>query len=450
MLKETYAGLIKKALKMEQAGKGGTYAANPAVSFTRRAKAGDFDRWPNPEYNQSLDDVADVSKRIWKDKTEESWDSILHNLLDIADPSCVSHSINYAAVRMSSTFQDNHYSLRYDPAEDKIITGDEMENGGEYHPDSCTRHEMPSVPSVSTPMSIYQYLCGHVYGQDEAKKTAASLIWNHTRHIRRNVVFAGPTGCGKTEIWRQASKIYPHIRILDASRVTGDGWSGSSKVRNFFDGLTPREAEHTIYVLDEADKMFEPTVGRGGMNYSFVVQNELLRLLDGDEVYYPESKKDHLEELRLRTDGMSFVFLGSFEEMLKNKNASRKNSVGFGAAVESCDEVDYTSRFTPDDLVEYAGVRREIAGRIHAIVQLQPMTAEDYVRILHDPAMSPARKLSEQYGIEVSIDEETEQRLAEEAAASGMGVRFMGARLSQMLDEKLFEGCDAEEVVLEC
>lgn len=30
---------------------------------------------------------------------------------------------------------------------------------------------------------------------------------------KRNVLFAGPTGCGKTEIWRVLSQLYPNIKL---------------------------------------------------------------------------------------------------------------------------------------------------------------------------------------------------------------------------------------------
>lgn len=51
---------------------------------------------------------------------------------------------------------------------------------------------------------------------------------------KRNVLFAGPTGCGKTEIWRVLSQLYPNIQIVDGTMLTMEGWSGAFKLRDIF------------------------------------------------------------------------------------------------------------------------------------------------------------------------------------------------------------------------
>ena len=43
-----------------------------------------------------------------------------------------------------------------------------------------------------TPKLIYQYLGEHVYGQEEAKRGAAMLVYNHLQGHRRNMLVAGP------------------------------------------------------------------------------------------------------------------------------------------------------------------------------------------------------------------------------------------------------------------
>lgn len=66
-----------------------------------------------------------------------------------------------------------------------------------------------------TPKLIYQYLGEHVYGQEEAKRGAAMLVYNHLQGHRRNMLVAGPTGCGKTEIWRTLQKKFSFIKIIN-------------------------------------------------------------------------------------------------------------------------------------------------------------------------------------------------------------------------------------------
>lgn len=55
---------------------------------------------------------------------------------------------------------------------------------------------------------------------------------------KRNVLFAGPTGCGKTEIWRVLSQLYPNIQIVDGTMLTMEGWSGAFKLRDIFANMS--------------------------------------------------------------------------------------------------------------------------------------------------------------------------------------------------------------------
>lgn len=486
MLRETYRNLLTEALKHVAAGEGNVLVDNPAKTFTERAKNGDFIyTLDDMQYMQALADVNDLSKRIWGMKECQSWYFLLEKVLNIKKlhEGVITRVVQTLAVYCEDKLDEQKEDYVYDPIyniidydliadnddlssyesdvpsklteDDELLPFDEprelpKQPVKEEHSDKPSHRPVPTYHSLATPQDIYRFLDEHVYGQTKAKRAAASLIWNHAHKlIKRNILLAGPTGCGKSEIWRQASQIYPYIRIIDASHVSADGWTGNYKVRNFFDGLSKEEAEKTIYVLDEADKLFEPTFSAGGNNYSFLVQNELLKLLEGEDVIFPADTKNNTPELHLRTKNMSFVFLGSFETMLTEKNASVRKSLGFGADLRHT-SYNYDSIFTPDDLVEYAGVRREIAGRIHSIVQLQSMTADDYYAILQNPIISPVKALEDQYGILLSLDDVSRHQLAQQAADSHMGVRYMTARITEMLDDKLFNDCHTHEIMLSC
>lgn len=474
MLKDTYQYLLTRTLCQIAAGKGDETVENPALVFTRRAKNGDFDSWSDPEYNQSMKSVEVLSKRIWKSEPEQPWNTILRHLLRLSHLKNTNAIIDSFVQNSSYHFQPKTHAVYYDPVYDQIHYGnDEKDADDDYDaadldlyncddiwPDgTVTENDNPAklfsdriIPYtyIDTPQDLYLSLSQHIYGQENAKRAIASFLWTHARkHVHRNLIFAGPTGSGKTELFRQASQIYPHIRIIDASKLTAEGWSGGSKIRNIFDDLSKFEAERTIYVLDEADKLFEPTYGSHGTNYSYLVQNELLRLLDGDIVTFPADEKTKQKELTLDTSHMSFALLGSFETMLSAKNASIPKPIGFGAGNKQISS-DYNSIFTPDDLVTYAGVRREIAGRIHGIVQLQPMTEEDFYNILQNPSTSPVTKLEAQYGIQINIDDDSMHLLARQAEESRMGVRYMTARITEMLDQQLFKDCLNSNITLSC
>lgn len=255
---------------------------------------------------------------------------------------------------------------------------------------------------LSSPAKIYEYLDRRVYGQKEAKKAAAMLLWNHVNGRRQNVLFAGPTGCGKTEIFRQLAKLYPNIVIHNATSLTGTGWKGNTKVRNLFDGVDQDKMSHLVIILDEADKMFEDADDR---HYSYIVQNELLKVLEGDMVHFDGNPSNSEPALDIDTSNVSFVFLGSFDSMVRAKAVAvnKSRAIGFGAV--SSDELfdGYMSTFTQEDLVQYANVRCEIAGRIGNIVQLREMTEDDFYAILNDKRISPVRKLSDYYGVKLKM-----------------------------------------------
>ena len=288
-----------------------------------------------------------------------------------------------------------------------------------------------------TPKLIYQYLGEHVYGQEEAKRGAAMLVYNHLQGHRRNMLVAGPTGCGKTEIWRTLQKKFSFIKIINGPQLSCDGWKGSYHVKDIFLEEKPQMREHMIVVVDEADKLFEPMVGSGGTDFSRSIQNEFLKLIDGDQVtFVNEDNRKDPQTAKIDCRNISFVFCGSFE-MLRNNKEDRSSAIGFSSSTETA---DLTSEVTEEDLVLYGNIRREIAGRIDKIVMLQPLGADDFDQIMQSKnKISPVSQIAGQYGIEISLDEKTRRMLAEEASESQLGCRYIRSKIQGMLDDQIFE-----------
>ncbi|HCW24688.1 MAG TPA: hypothetical protein DGE19_01320, partial [Coprococcus sp.] len=82
--------------------------------------------------------------------------------------------------------------------------------------------------------------------------------------------------------------------------------------------------------LDEADKMFEDADDR---HYSYIVQNELLKVLEGDLVHFDGNPSNSEPALDIDTSNVSFVFLGSFDSMVRAKDVAvnKSRAIGFGA-----------------------------------------------------------------------------------------------------------------------
>lgn len=301
---------------------------------------------------------------------------------------------------------------------------------------------------LKDPKQIYGYLTTYIHGQKDACRAASMLLYNHLQGQRRNVLFVGPTGCGKTEIWKVCKRLYPNIVIVDSDRLTADGWSGAFKIRDIFTNMMKFEIERSIVVFDEFDKLCEPTYSSQGANYSYNVQNNLLKLIEGESMMFPAERGN--SSIMFDSSKISFVFLGSFERLTEKKSAiEADNSIGFGSSIEKPDaDTVYAHQITLDDL-KYSGMRREIAGRINQIVQLSPMTMKDYEAILENDAVSPIHRLEQEYDITIHIPEGTRKRLAREAADTHMGVRYLQSRIQSMLDEHMFEDCGKSEYVLD-
>lgn len=95
----------------------------------------------------------------------------------------------------------------------------------------AARNTSSNTDICDTPKKIYEYLDKHVWKQDAAKRDAAILAYNSFfREVKENAMFIGPTGCGKTHIWRCLQELFPDkIEIVDGSNITADGWKGDKK-----------------------------------------------------------------------------------------------------------------------------------------------------------------------------------------------------------------------------
>ena len=148
--------------------------------------------------------------------------------------------------------------------------------------------------------------------------------------------------------------------------------------------------------------------------------------------------KDGSTSYDINTARISFVFCGAFSvkaaDIAENETGSR---IGFGASQDKAKT--YERPITAADLISY-GVMPEFMGRIQRVINLEPMTVDDYYHIT-DSTCGPLQNLWKQYRAEIHLCKRTRHELAEEAAKNGLGIRGMENRIRDMVDEALFQDC---------
>ena len=416
---KTYIGLMTK---------GGVDVpmTNPAVTLTADAKAGEYDDISDEEYYELLDFTEELAS-FWKKNREATAGAVLLEALVNTDLS-LSETDKLAQILAEASERKTYKYIKPEPEFEKAFDKTPFDEG-----------EVDWTPQL-----IYEYLNEHVYRQENAKKAAAIMLYNHLKGRRRNMILAGPTGCGKTEIWRTLQKRFSFIKIVNGPQIACDGWKGSYHMKDIFVEEPAEKAKKMLVVIDEADKLFEPSIGAAGVDYARKIQNEFLKIMDGDKVEFVSEGND-AKKTTVDCSNVSFVFCGSFETLLQNRE-DKPATIGFFQNTASDEEAE---SITIEDLVEYGNVRREIAGRIQQIVALNALTVDDFEHILNSrKQMSPIRQLEKLYMVNLSVDDKTKRILAEKAATKNLGCRYMRSQIQSMLDEKMFDDPDCRNFKL--
>ena len=288
-------------------------------------------------------------------------------------------------------------------------------------------------PFALAPKELEKFIHDHgIIGQDKAVKTAALILYRHfIQHCASVNLFCGPTGSGKTQIWRMLAAESPYIRIFDSSTLTNEGWRGTNKMSYQFRAIAPELREHAILVFDEFDKLLEPKTS-GDMNVTETLQNELLKLFDHDVLFYGPERNDD-RPLTVDCKNVSIVLLGAFEHLLNAKSTVHA-SVGFGREQRrniSYDDID----ITVNDLLSHTLIRPEIAGRIDRIVSMKPLDRHDYCRIL----LRYVDDLSHRTGTNITIDLDTLSDIADSAVKMPLGARWAIHRINSIVDEMVYD-----------
>ena len=327
------------------------------------------------------------------------------------------------------------------------------------------KKEPASFGELKTPMEIKEFLDQYVIGQEDAKRTLATAVYNHYKRLyatdnettdvelqKSNILIMGPSGTGKTLLAKSLAKILDvPFAIADATTLTEAGYVGDD-VENILvrliqaaDGDIER-AERGIVYIDEIDK-----IARKSESASITrdvsgegVQQALLKIIEGTEASVPiEGGRKHPNgnNVMINTSNILFICGGAFvgmDKVIEEKKNSKK--IGFTSETTQKEEAAIEN-ITSENLVKY-GLIPELVGRIPVVTTLNKLDEKALVSILTKPKDAIIKQYKELFrldGVELDFTEEAIHEIAKLAIKEDTGARGLRTIVEKTLAKPMFE-----------
>lgn len=297
-----------------------------------------------------------------------------------------------------------------------------------------------SSPVIIYSDDIFNRVTKTVICQDEAVKSISTIIANNFRianpKLKENILLCGPTGVGKTEIFRSISKNF-NIPLVneDSTTYTVSGYEGDSVISMLQHlyinaGRNISAAQRGIVFIDEFDKKAslksDSTISSSG------VIDSLLKMIEGGVYHF----KDGANQVEIDTSLITFVLAGAYSEIDEEQKKAQKPKIGFGSVSEIKEARDY---YTIEAIKKY-GVKPEMLGRTELVV-LNHLSKDDLKRIIiesDDSLLVLNKQLFQGLGIKMLYGDDFIDAVARKAEDMKLGARSIKSILSKALSDAKF------------
>ena len=271
------------------------------------------------------------------------------------------------------------------------------------------------VKRVMTPSSMVKELNKTIIGHPEAKKQLATIFFKYLMErenenklkemgkelTKSSVIITGDSGVGKTFLVQELCRILGmDFLLVDCTNATASGYKGEdisekiSKLYDICDGDMER-IKRSVILLDEFDKAVKSPENNGKDINGKSVQQELLKILEGKNIEVETSSGYFKSKTSFNTKDIMFICTGTFnnsdyniEDIVRERiDKKGRKTMGF-LSEKTTEEAVVNNRrevrknITLEDIVTY-GFSEEVLSRVGTVINLLPLTKEDYVAIAH-------------------------------------------------------------------
>ena len=324
------------------------------------------------------------------------------------------------------------------------------------------------------------YSRGYI-GQEQAVKAISLMAFRHISRLKKlyiekvplinlppkvNMLFVGPTGCGKTFLIEILFKNILKLptAIVDMTCYSETGYVGqdvtSILTRLLYSAdLNPLKASVGIICLDEFDK-----IASGQNNAVFAgagttkdvsglgVQRELLKMLESSEITISTelSHSDYAPKTLISTENIPFIACGAFSG-LKGLIDREGEQIGFGrkglTGIQDNIAVNYTINDveTTKHFLNY-GLLPELIGRFKRILPFNALNKEQLKLILKKNIIKKYKSEFSLHNIKLIIKNKVLDIIIDESIKKETGARGIESSLLRYLENAAYEAYSTENI----